>query len=121
MDYQAIKRSRLKMIQGQETINQVEHLAPAGAKIVTSGVIVPGKVVATDTSAAPVLIGIGSILRIEVTADTYLAFGDETLAAVTVTTSPAIKLKPGITLVCATDDFVRTSAALTRLEVIEVL
>lgn len=122
MDYEKLKRNRLRVIQGSETQMQVEHLAEAGAKVVTQGVVVPGNVVTTDTSTTSVLVKIGSILRIEVTADTYIAFGDEPIAvAVTATTSPAAKLKAGMTLVVATADFVRTSIAVTRMEVIEAL
>ena len=121
MDYNALKRNRLRVIQGSETQMQVEHLAEAGAKIVTMGVIVPGNVVTADTSAAVALVKIGSILRVTVTADTSIAFGDSTLAAVTASTSPAALLGPGTHLVVATDDYVRTSASVKRLEVIEAL
>ena len=108
---------------GQETANQIEHINKAGAKAVTEPVLVPGEVVTTDTSAAPVFVGRGNLLRIEVTADTYVAFGEDPSTspidvAVTAASTPAVKLPSGYHLVNATEDFIRTSAVLTRLEVI---
>ena len=122
MDFYALKRSRMGIIQGQESIHQVEHVHAAGAKLVMSGVLVPGVVVTTDTSAAPVKVGIGSILRIKVSADTYVAFDDDALlGVVSVTTSPALLLPAGIHLVVASGHFMRTSVLLDRLEVTESL
>lgn len=124
IDLYALKRNRLKAIQGQETVPQVEHIHQAGAKLVMSDVIVPGDVITTDTSAAGVLVKVGSICRIQVTSDTYVAFGpSDTMAAVTSATTPGLKLvgvagRDGVYLVVATDDFIRTSAAVTRLEVL---
>lgn len=123
VDLYSMKRARLKAVQGQETVNQVEHIRQAGAKLVMDGVLVPGDVVAADTSAAGVLVKAGSICRIQVTADTYVAFGPDSIAAVTSSTTPALKLvgvagRDGVYMVVATDDFIRSSAALTRLEVL---
>lgn len=114
-----IRANRQKEQIGRETINQVEHVRSAGARLVMSGALVAGDVVTDDVSAAGVFVGAGSILRIEATADTYVAFGNSAaMAAVDSSTSPAIKLPADYSLVVATDDFVRASAAFTRLEVI---
>lgn len=119
-DLYKVKRNRLKTIQGQETIHQVEHMKSAGAKLIMGGVLIPGQVITTDASAAPVLVKAGSVCRIEVSAATYVTFyPDTTGAAVDATTTPGLKLgTAGVYLVVATDDYIRSSVALTRLEVI---
>jgi hypothetical protein len=113
-----VKRRKVKHITGQETINQIEHIEEMGARAVSSPVNAPGKVISTDTSAAGVFVGLGSILRIEATAGIYIAFGDSANGAVSASTSPGFKHPGGYVLLNATDDFVRSSAALTRVEVI---
>jgi hypothetical protein len=125
MDLEKIKRARLTQLRGQETVNQVEHIDSAGAKLVMGGVLVAGDVMTADPSAAPVKVLAGSILRIQVSADTYVAFGDDPTAsplsgAISSSTSPAIKLPAGYHLVVATGDFVRMSAAPTRCEIIAI-
>lgn len=124
-DLNKMKRNRLDRIRGQETIHQIEHVASAGAKLVMSGALVPGDVMTDDPSAAPVKVLAGSILRIQVAADTYIAFGDEPAEAplngvIDATTTPAIKLPAGYAIVIATGDFMKTSSAPTRVEVITV-
>lgn len=113
-----LKKNRMRQTIGQETLNQIEHLDNAGAKIVTLGVLIPGDVITSDTSAAGVLVREGSICRIQVSADTYVAFGDSDIGSVSSATSPALKLASGYHLVVATSDYIRTSANVTRLEVI---
>ena len=122
MDFFKLKRHRLTLMQGQETINQVQHCHAAGAQIILGGVLVPGVVVTADPSAAPILVKSGSILRIQVTTALYLAFGDDpaTMSAITSATSPGLYLPPGMSLVVATEDFLATSANPTRIEVLEV-
>lgn len=120
IDLRAIKRARLDAIQGQETINQIEHVASAGARLVYQGALVPGDVLTNDFAAAAVLVGVANILRIQVAGDTYIAFGDDTLAAVTAATSPALKLPAGYHIVVATDLWMRSSGPLTRVEVVSV-
>lgn len=116
-----LKRMRLDNITGQETKTQIEHVSSAGAKLVMGNALVAGIVVTDDVSAAGVLVDTGSILRIQTSADTYVAFGTSpAMSAVDVNTSPAIKLPAGYHIVVATDDFIRASAAFTRLEVINV-
>jgi len=113
------KRRKLKKITGSETLNQIEHIEEAGARATIGPILAPGSVVTTDTSTVGVYVGAGSICRIQATADTYIAFGESNIAAVTSATSPAFKHPGGYILLNATDDFIRSSAALTRLEVVE--
>jgi hypothetical protein len=114
-----VMKKRITQVTGQETINQIEHIEPAGARAVIGNIHCAGEVVTTNTSAAGVLVGTGSILRIEATAGTFIAFGDSNIGAVDATTSPAFKHPGGYIMINATADWVRTSAALTRLEVIK--
>lgn len=124
-DFEKIKRGRL-LVQGQETIQQVEHNPHSGAKLVMSGIIVPGDLVTADSSIAAVLVGAGSILRIKVTVDTYVAFSADPAdpliaAATTAASSPAVLLPANtINSVIATADFMRSSALLARVEKLSV-
>lgn len=133
LDLQKIKRARLDVIQGQETIQQIEHIASAGAKLVMSGALVAGEVLsASDLTAAAasggVKVIVGSVLRIQVSADTYVQFSnidnDTTDSPLTsapdATTSPALKLPSGYHIVVATGDFMRCSASPTRVEVVRM-
>jgi hypothetical protein len=117
----SIKRRRMAGgTRGQETVNQIEHIDSAGARATIGPVLAPGDVVTDNTSTQARLVGVGNICRIFVTADTYVAFGAEDLGAVSNTSTPAILLKTGdARLVSATADYIRTSIALERLEVIK--
>lgn len=108
---------KLRRSIGSETMNQVMYIDDTGSQAVTGDILAPGRVITSDTSAAGVLVGKGSILRLQVAADTYVAFGESTIGAVSSTTSPGLKLASGYYLVCATDDYIRMSANATRLEV----
>jgi len=125
VDLQKTKRNRMTQVRGQEVTNQIEHVDSAGAKLTLGGVLVAGTVIpaATDLSTTPTLVKTGTLLRIQVAADTYVAFGDEPAAAplsgtIDATTSPALKLPAGYHLVVATGDFIKTSANPTRVEMI---
>lgn len=85
---------------------------------VTGDVIYPGRVVTDDASAAGVFVGNGSLCRIRVTATTYVAFGISSIGSVSSSTSPGLELTAGTWLVAASNDYIRSSAALTRLEVL---
>lgn len=113
----ATKKNRSNTV-GQEVINQNEYLDQTGSKAVTGDVLAPGKVITADASSAGVLVGKGSIVRVQATADTYIAFGPVGIAAVSVATSPGFKHPGGYVLLNATDDYMRSSAALTRVEVL---
>lgn len=110
------------MVKSAGKITQDEHLDAAKASKIVDGILVPGEVVdltANDISTAGRLVKTGSLLRIQVAADTYVAFGDSTIAAVDATTSPAIKLPAGYHLLVSTADFIRASANASRLEILE--
>jgi hypothetical protein len=109
---------KVKRLTGSETLNQVEHIDEVGARAVMGDVLAPGIVITSDTSAAGVLVGKGSILRVQATADTYIAFGTDAIGAVSSTTSPGFKHPGGYVLLNATDDFIRSSANVTRLEIL---
>lgn len=81
----------------------------------------PGKVITDDISAGWVRVGKGNIIRIQVSADTYVAFSKEDDdGTVSATTSPAIKLDAGYHYIVCAADYVRASAAATRLELLEL-
>jgi hypothetical protein len=106
-----------KNLAGSETLNQITYLDNIGSKAVTGDILAPGDVITANTSTAGVLVGKGAILRVEATSGTFIAFGASDIAAVNGTTSPALKHPGNFALICATDDYIRTSAALTRLEI----
>ncbi len=83
---------------------------------------VTGKVIPVASIFAGTFVGEGNIIRIQTTADTFVAFRDETgIALPTVTTTPAVKLiGAGVFYVVAQCDFVRTSIAVTRVELLEL-
>jgi len=67
-------------------------------------------------------VGEGNIIRIEITADTYVAFSDEAgISIPTVATTPAVKLiGAGMHYVVCQCDYIRTSIAITRAELLEL-
>jgi uncharacterized protein (DUF2237 family) len=83
---------------------------------------VPGKVVTANLSTGWTEVGRGNILRIQVAADTYVAFTDieGDSSSVSVTTSPAVKLPAGDHYVLCQAKFVRASANPTRVELLEL-
>ena len=81
----------------------------------------PGKVLPVDLTTAAVLVGATNILKIHVSADTYVAFSDDsTFGAVSSTTSPAVMLPAGMHYVVCQSDYVRASANPTRIELLQV-
>jgi len=89
-----------------------------------NGMVFAGDVVTTDISAAWKAVEPGYILRIYVTADTYIAFSDDDLGVgvtVSVTTSPAAILKANNHYhVIVSGNFVRTSSNPSRVEIIQL-
>lgn len=83
---------------------------------------IPGKVITANLSSAWIQVGQGNILRIQVSADTYVAFTDieGDSSSVSSTTSPAVKLPSGDHYVLCQAKFVRTSANPTRVELLEL-
>ena len=84
---------------------------------------IPGEVVANADVFAGTFVGEGNIIRIQTTADTFVAFSDEsaTMALPTVTTAVAVKLVgAGVFYVICQCDYVRTSIAITRAELLKL-
>lgn len=82
---------------------------------------VPGTVIGPDLSGGWTFVGEGNIIRVQAAADLYVAFDDKDAIGVTVsvTTSPAVKLPAGYHYVVCQCDWVRMSAAATRVELLE--
>jgi len=87
-------------------------------KVSTGMVQTPKRLLALDLASAAVDVGEQiSVIRVRVTALTYLAFGKtSTIGAVSVTTKNAIELSPGTHMIAVTGRFVRTSIAVLRAE-----
>lgn len=96
-----------------------KNLVDIGQALVSLSV--PGKVITDDISARWVDVGEGNILRMEAGADMYVAFSDlNTGGAVSVTTSPAVKLKGGeFHYVVCQCRYVRASANPLRIELLK--
>jgi hypothetical protein len=81
----------------------------------------PGIVLPVDLTTAGVKVGASNVIKIHVSADTYVAFSDDSaMLAVTVTTSPAVMLPAGMHYVLCAGEYVRTSANPTRIELLKV-
>lgn len=103
------------------TNNSVKKYFTMGVVDVAQGfqsLHIAGKVIADDISAAWIEVGDTNIVRIVVTANTYVAFSNETVPAgtVSVTTTPAVMLVPGEHYVVCTGKWIRASANPTRVE-----
>lgn len=84
---------------------------------------IPGKVMTVAALAAGyVEVGEGNILRIETSADTFVAFDDKVGGgAVSAATNPGLKLVgAGVHYVICQEKYVRTSIAPVRAELIEL-
>lgn len=87
------------------------------------GLVFAGAVLTTDISAAWVSVEPGFIIRVYVSADTYIAFSDfdQGAVAVSVTTSPAMLLKGGFFYnIMSSGSFMRASVNPTRIEIIQL-
>lgn len=85
------------------------------------GLKVPGELISTNLSTAYTKVGKGNVIRLEVSADTYVAFASETGGgAVSASTSPAVKLPTGDHYVYCVDEFIRTSANVDRSELLKL-
>ena len=84
--------------------------------------LIPGKVITANISTGWIYVGRGNILRVQAGADMYVAFSefDLTTTAVTVSTSPAVKVITGCHYIICQADFVRASANPTRIELLEI-
>lgn len=103
---------------GAEKKDQIKYSDERGAGSVTEAVLVQGEVITGDFTAGAILVGKGSLLRIRVAATAYVAFSESSaLGAVASSTSPALELfTAGTYLVRAREDYMRSSAALARVE-----
>ena len=81
-----------------------------------------GTVMTDDISAAWVEVEKGSLIRVQITADTYFSFSENDKGAVTVTaaTTPGLKLSAGYHYIVASCDFIRASANPSRIELLQV-
>jgi hypothetical protein len=83
--------------------------------------LIPGKVISANISTGWVQVGQGNILRLQVAADTYVTFSDDTSGGVpTSSTSPAVKVLAGVHYVLCQAKYVRASANPTRVELLEI-
>lgn len=86
-----------------------------------AAVKMPAKVLTDNISAAWVKVGTGNIVRLQVSADTYVAFDDDGVGgAVSATTSPAVKLEEGYHYVVCQSEYIRASANPVRIELHEL-
>lgn len=104
-------------LSGSSKVPQLKYNEIAKADKQLQVLAIPSVVIADATSAQKV--GKGNLLRIKGTAAGYIAFdADGSLAAPGVATQNALETEAGFFLVIATDEFIRTSAAM-RIEVVE--
>ena len=101
---------------GAAKIDQLKYIERSKSDKVTDVLVAPESVIADASSAQKV--GKGSLLRVEGQANQYIAFGDESIGAPGAGTQTAVKTPADFFYIVATDEFVRTSAAM-RIEVIE--
>jgi hypothetical protein len=83
---------------------------------------VPGKVITDNISAGWVEVGEGNIVRIQTSADIYVAFSDIDAPAetVSVSSSPAVKILAGDSYILCQAKYMRASGAALRLELLEI-
>lgn len=106
-----------------QAITVLEYIADANAQKVSNPVLCVGTVPASAApESVPILVGIGNLIRIRTTGTSsiYIAFGASTaMGQPSVTTTPAIELfGAGVWLINATDNFMASSAALARIEIV---
>lgn len=99
--------------------NLIFSQAGRAIKAMDGILITPQELITSDISAAPVYVGNGNLLRVRVTATTYLAFGPSTISAPSSTTSNALELfSAGVYLISANDDYVMASSNPARVEIL---
>lgn len=72
-----------------------------------------------DANTAAVKVGRGNLCRVFGTTNDFVAFGDSLMAAPTSSTQGAAKMSAVVQMFIATDEYIRTSATVTRVEVCE--
>jgi len=115
----------LKTQKGPSKLVNQEHVDCALAKA-TIDVLAPGEVLTDDFAAAWEVVGKGCLVRVELSAETFIAFASDAAgkgvstgaAAVTVSSTPAIQLPAGYHILRATGAFMRASTNPDRVEVL---
>lgn len=93
-------------------------VAKADKQIVVSPI--PSRVLTAGEATTGIKVGIGNICRIFGTANDFVFFGSEIPASAPVATDQnALQLGATVITVVATDEFIRCSAGVTRVEVTE--
>lgn len=96
-------------------IEQLTYTEKAKARKTLDVLVIPDRAIA-DASAAQ-LVGKGSLLRVEGTSGGFITFGGSLVAVPSASTENTLKTPAGFFFIVATDDYVRTSAAM-RIEVV---
>ena len=117
-----------KLFIGEYTVsqkNKIRKLITMNTVTVAQGLMsltVPGKVIGPNLSTGWTFVGEGSILRVQAAADLFVAFDDKDTdaTAISASTSPAVKLPAGYHYVLCQNDYVKMSAAATRVELLEL-
>lgn len=108
----AIKRNKVRKMLTMNIVDVAQTL---------QSMHIAGDVVTADISTGWVEVGEGNIIRIVVAADTYFAFSDDNLGgAVSVTTTPAVKILAGEHYIICSAKYVRASANPSRIELLDV-
>lgn len=81
---------------------------------------IPGQVITDDISAGWVFVGVDNLVRVLVTADTFITFAMDNsgVAAVDASTSPAVKLSAGEHYIICTADYIKSSSNPARVELL---
>lgn len=125
MSDETSKNKRSNITKPLGNITQDQHAKKSGSMKVTDPMLtIPDSVMdmtANDPSVAPVKVGVNNILRIRVTAATYIQFTPDTTvpSPVPSITSPNTLELPvaGTYNVVATDNFLASSSKPTRVEI----
>lgn len=114
---------KIAKVTSSSTIPQVQHVDEWRLHLVSQGAVGQGTVLTDDLSAGPVFVRAGTLLRVQVAADTFFAFRADVAdlsGAVSASTSPGLKLPAGYHLVVASEDYVRASVNPTRVEAVQL-
>lgn len=112
-----------KVLKSAGIIHQDEHLGSGNLKKVMDGLIVPPKaVLATTLNTTAAYVGRGNILRMRTSAATFVLFGNSSMTAPVGTEANSLELNSAdVYLIVAADDYVMTSVAPARTEVIDAI
>lgn len=104
---------------GTEKQNQLGYVEKAKARMTTDSHCTPDLVLTAAQAAAGVLVGRGNICRVFGTATDLVEFFPSATATATplTTDNTAIMLGQTVLQIVANDEFVRTTAGVTRIEV----